>query len=301
MNRILFEKPNLSELTKQFTVVDMHFHSKHTDGKNTVNEISNRVGKLGIGIAVTDHNDIQAAVEIDKHENVLSIPGIEITSKEGTHLLVYFYDIESLMQFYAYDVRPYRGHEVMSSISLIMEEIIMRARAFKTLIIFPHPYCAAYTGINNPFFPKDRLEQLYDAVDGVEVINAGNLKKWNLQSAVLGFNLEKAITGGSDGHTLKQMGRVVSYAECKKDRKEFLDAVKKKQNKVIGKEINMLRKVTTNGFKLKTSLKNYPDLVEKNLKYGYTVINSKSKSLRDTVKRRINKTIVSIDTTDPLS
>jgi hypothetical protein len=138
-------------------------------------------------------------------------------------------------------------------------------------------------------------------VDGVEVINAGNLKKWNLQSAVLGFNLEKAITGGSDGHTLKQMGRVVSYAECKKDRKEFLDAVKKKRNKVIGKEINMLRKVTTNGFKLKTSLKNYPDLVEKNLKYGYTVINSKSKSLRDRVKRRINKTIVSLDTADPLS
>ncbi|MCP4372098.1 MAG: hypothetical protein GY797_28860 [Deltaproteobacteria bacterium] len=50
----------------------------------------------------------------------------------------------------------------------------------------------------------------------------------------------------------------------------------------------MLRKVTSNGGKIRKSLKNYPDLVEKNLKYGYTVINLKSKQLKDNVKRRIN-------------
>ena len=180
----------------------------------------------------------------------------------------------------------------MSSIALNMEEIIERARTFDTLIIFPHPYCAAYTGINNPFFPKNRLKQLYGTVDGVEVINASNLKKWNLRSAVLGFNLNMAMTGGSDGHSLKQMGRVVTCAEFNNDRKGFLDSIKNKQNKVIGKEIHMLRKVATNGLKLKTNLKNCPDLFEKNIKYSYTVFNSKSKTLRDNVKRKIKSRLM---------
>jgi len=289
--RMLFEKPNLSELNDRYTVVDMHFHSKHSDGKNTVTEIADQARHLGIGIAVTDHNCIAAAVEIDKHEDVFSIPGIEITSREGTHILVYFYDIDSLKKFNALHVKPHMGNEVMSSISLDMEEIIQRARAFNTLIVFPHPYCAAYTGINNSYFSENRLRKMYETVDGVEVINAGNLKKWNLKSAVLGFNLNKAITGGSDGHYLKQMGRVVSYAECKRDRKEFLDAVKQKKNRVIGKEFNMLRKVTANGMKLKSNFKNYPDLVEKNIKYSYNLINLKSKTLKDNVKRRLNEKI----------
>jgi predicted metal-dependent phosphoesterase TrpH len=289
--RMYFEKPNLSELNDRYTVVDMHFHSKHSDGKNTVTEIADQARHLGIGIAITDHNCIAAAVEIDKHEDVFSIPGIEITSKEGSHLLVYFYDIDSLKKFNNLHIKPHMGNEVMSSISLGMEEIIQSARAFNTLIVFPHPYCAVYTGINNSYFSENRLKKMYETVDGVEVINAGNLKKWNLKSAVLGFNLNKAITGGSDGHYLKQMGRVVSYAECKRDRKEFLDAVKQKKNRVIGKEFDMLRKVTTNGMKLKSNFKNYPDLVEKNIKYSYNLINLKSKTLKDNVKRRLNEKI----------
>jgi hypothetical protein len=109
-------------------------------------------------------------------------------------------------------------------------------------------------------------------VDGVEVINSSNLKKWNLRCALLGFNLDKAITGGSDGHSIKHMGRAVSVADCQPDPRAFLDALKKKQNKVIGKEIDILRKVTSNGLKLRTNLKNYPD--------------------RDSVKRKVNRNFI---------
>jgi len=253
-----------------------------------VEEIAHRVRELGIGIAITDHNDIRGAVEIHKDTGILSIPGIEITSKEGAHLLIYFYDIESLERFYENEVRPYMGNNVMSSISLKMEEVIERGRAFKSIIVFPHPYCVTYTGICNTLFSKERLRRLFDMVDGVEVINSQNLTKWNLRCAVLGFNLNKSITGGSDGHRLRHIGKVVSYAFCENNREAFLDAVKNKQNKVIGKEINMLRKATSSSFKLKANLKNYPDIVEKNFKYSYTVINSKSKKLRDNIKRSIN-------------
>jgi len=286
-NRVQFEKPNISELTQQYTVVDLHFHTRYSDGLNTVRHVAKRVRQLGIGIAITDHNDIRGPVEMDEYKDILSIPGIEVTSQEGSHLLVYFYSIESLKLFFKKYIQPNMGNGLMSSIALTMETIIEKARAFKTVVILPHPYCAAYTGVCNPQFSMARQKRLFDLVDGVEAINSENLKKWNLKCTVLGFNLDKTVVGGSDGHALYQIGKVVSYADCKRTREAFLDAIKKKQNKVVGKEIDIFRKVTSNGLKLRTNLKNCPDLIEKNFRYGCTVINSKSKNLRDNIKRRL--------------
>ena len=287
-HRIQFERPNLTELIKENTVVDLHFHSHYSDGFNRVEAIARKAHDLGIGIAITDHNEIRGAVEIDGYSDVFSIPGIEMTSKEGTHILIYFYHIEHLEVFYKDHVIPYMGNDIMSSTALEMEEIIKRARKFKTVIIFPHPFCGIYTGIQNSYFSEDRRERIFPMVDGVEVINSENMNKSNLRSALLGFNLGKGITGGSDGHRISQMGKVVTYATCKRNRKAFLDAIKKKKTKVIGKEIDLIRKVTSNGVKLRTNIKNYPDLVEKNLKYSYTVINSKSKEIKENVKRSLN-------------
>ena len=287
-HRIQFEKPNITELKKKNTIVDLHFHSCYSDGYNTVEAIARRAQDLGIGIAITDHNEIRAAVEIDGYRNVFSIPGIEITSREGTHVLVYFYHIEKLEAFYHHDVIPHMGHDTMSSTSLPMEEIIQRARKYKTVIIFPHPYCGSYLGIQNTYFTEARRQRIFSMIDGVEVINSENMKKSNLRSALLGFNLGKGITGGSDGHRVSQMGKTVTYAPCRRSRRAFLDAIKKKKTKVIGKEIDLIRKVTSNGVKLRSNIKNYPDLFEKNLKYSYTVINSKSKEFKENVKRSLN-------------
>ena len=286
--RIRFEKPDLVEMTKNYTVVDLHFHSRYSDGSNSIEEIADYARELNIGIAITDHNAIDGAVEIDAYKDILSIPGIEVTSLEGAHIIVYFYDIQSLQQFYAYEVQPFMGNDIMSSTTLRMEEIIMRARHYRSVVIFPHPSCAVYTGVCNTYFTEARRQELFKMVDGVEVINSGNLKKQNLKCALLGFNLDKAITGGSDGHLLGHMGKVVTYADCRSERRAFLDAVKKKRNKVIGKEINLFRKMTANGFKLKSNFRNRTDLIEKNIKYGYTLIHTKSKALQENVRRSLN-------------
>jgi predicted metal-dependent phosphoesterase TrpH len=284
--RILFERPNLPELKQQqYAVVDMHFHSELSDGHATVEAIARRAAELGIGIAVTDHNCIHGAVEIDRFKEVFSIPGIELTSYEGTHLLVYFYDIKSLLRFYSRDVQPFIGAEVMSSLSLEMEELIERARQYESVIIFPHPYCGTYTGVHNPYFTNGRFDQILALADGVEVINSENLNKFNLKSALLGFNLNKAITGGSDGHRLVQMGRVVTVASCAWRRRSFLDAVRRRRTRVIGKEIDILRKMTSSGAKLRSSMRHYPDLVQKNLRY----LNTTSRAIRDNVRRSLNE------------
>jgi len=290
-NRILFEQPNLDRLLADHAVVDLHFHTRHSDGLCSVAALAERSERLGIGVAVTDHNTIGGALELDGYRHILSIPGIEVTSREGTHVLVYFYDIDALKEFYTRSVRPYMGVDVMSSTHLEMEEIVARARRHDCVIIFPHPFCAAYTGICNNYFSPERRRRLFEMADGVEVINSENLNKWNLKCAVLGFNLDKAITGGSDGHSLSRLGQVVTYAPCKPRRRAFLDAVKRKHVKVIGTETDILRKVKSNSIKLRSNLRHYPDLVEKNLLYSYSVLNSKSKQLKDNVKRRINGSI----------
>ncbi|MGD9103170.1 MAG: PHP domain-containing protein [Desulfobacterales bacterium] len=287
-HRIQFERPDLAQLKQKHTVVDLHFHSHYSDGHNSVETIAQKVRELGIGIAITDHNEIRGAIEIAQYRDILSIPGIEMTSAEGTHILIYFYQLNHLQTFYSDHLIPNMGNDIMSSTSLPMEKIIRRARKFKTVIIFPHPYCGVYTGIQNSYFSEDRRERIFSMVDGVEVINSENMKISNLRSALLGFNLNKSITGGSDGHRVAQMGRVVTYASCRPNRKAFLDAIKKKKTKVVGKEVDLIRKVTSNGVKLRNNIKNYPDLFEKNLKYGYTVINSKSKEIKENVKRSWN-------------
>ena len=169
-----------------------------------------------------------------------------------------------------------------------MEQIIQRARQFECVIIFAHPYCALYTGICNLQFSACQLEALFEMVDGVEVVNASNLNRWNLKCTVLGFNLGKAMSGGSDGHALNHMGRSVTYAQVPRNRRAFLDALRHRTNQVVGKEITLLRKVTSNGLKLRSNLNNCPDLMEKHFRYSCKVINFKSRAIRANFKRKIN-------------
>lgn len=286
--RVLFERPDIESLNQGHTVVDLHFHSYYSDGLNHVDKIADRARKLGIGLAITDHNDIRGALEIDQHADILTIPGIEITAAEGSHLLVYFDEIDQLKRFYNQDVAPYRGPGVMSSLSLPMVEIIKRAQAYDALIIFAHPYCAMYTGICNLQFSNNELRRMFSMVDGVEVLNANNMNKWNLKCTVLGFNLGKAMVGGSDGHALNHMGRAVTYADCPASRHDFLKAIRKGATQVVGKEITLIRKMTSNSLKLRSNLNNCPNLVEKHIRYSRKVINFKSRAFRSNMRRTLN-------------
>lgn len=286
-NKILFEKPDIALLRKDHAVFDMHFHTCHTDGRDTVGAIAARAGALGIGVAITDHNDIRGALEMHKYKGVPSIPGIEITSREGTHILVYFEQVDHLKKFFAKYIRPLLGRDLMSSTRLSMEEIIYCAGLFPSVTIFPHPYCVAYTGICNLNFEQHRLEHLLESVHGVEVINAENIHRWNLRCALLGSSLGKGITGGSDGHSLYHMGKVVTYAACEKSAPAMLDAVRNGRTYVVGQEINLFRKVVSSSSKLNTHAGAYPDRLGKNIRYSYRVIHVKSALIRQRLRLRL--------------
>lgn len=285
--RILFEKPDLALLRKDHAVFDMHFHTCRTDGRDSVRAIAHRARILGVGVAITDHNDIGSALEMGQYRDVPSIPGIEITSREGTHILVYFYERRHLKKFYTKYIQPFLGREIMSSTRLSMEEIVHSAKLFPSVTIFPHPYCVAYTGICNLNFEQARLERLLDAADGVEVINAENIHRWNLRCTLLGLYLKKAITGGSDGHSLYHMGKVVTIACCEFSGPAMLDAIKNGSARVIGKEINLFRKVAAGTSKLNVPVAAYPERLGKNIRYSYRLIHVKSILIRRQLQLRL--------------
>ncbi len=286
VGKIIFEKPDLAILRRDHAVFDMHFHTRYTDGRDAVHAIAARARALGIGIAITDHNDIRGVLEMAQYPEVPSIPGIEITSREGTHILVYFYEQRHLKKFYTKYVKSFLGRDRLSSTKLSMEEIVHCAKLFPSVTIFPHPYCVAYTGICNFNFDESRLERLLESVDGVEVINAENIHRWNLRCALLGLNLGKSITGGSDGHSLYHMGKVVTYAACEKSGPAMLDAVKNARTCVAGKEINLFRRVAAGSAKLNLPASAYPERLGKNIRYSYRVIRVKSVLIRQQLQLR---------------
>jgi 3',5'-nucleoside bisphosphate phosphatase len=82
--------------------VDLHIHTIHSDGSNTVNEVLDAASQKGLAaIAITDHDCIDAyphALELGSQLGIEVIPGLELSSEfEGTdlHILGYFIDTDN--------------------------------------------------------------------------------------------------------------------------------------------------------------------------------------------------------------
>ncbi len=92
--------------------VDLHMHSKYSDGQHTPEELILKVKEAGIDvISITDHDTadgIFEAIEIGNKYGIEVIPGLEISSDirdREVHLLAYFFDpankeLEEYLKFF---------------------------------------------------------------------------------------------------------------------------------------------------------------------------------------------------------
>ena len=75
--------------------IDLHIHSCHSDGSDSIEELMKKIVDSGIGIfALTDHDTIAGCLEIQKiiPKGIIFIPGIELTCKSDNiscHILGY--------------------------------------------------------------------------------------------------------------------------------------------------------------------------------------------------------------------
>lgn len=79
--------------------IDLHSHSTHSDGKESVSQVFQYAAEAGLGaLALTDHDTTagwdEARIEAAKH-GITFVPGIEITTKHhnfSVHMLAYLPD-----------------------------------------------------------------------------------------------------------------------------------------------------------------------------------------------------------------
>lgn len=236
-NRVWFRKPMYSMLKRQgFNLVDMHVHTPYSDGWSSTRMILKKARKLGIGVAITDHNEIGGAVELAK-EDLLVIPGIEVNSNINKDILLYFYGIDELIEFYEKKIVPFKKMWPKYTVSKTVTEILEDAKKYNCIASIPHPYGYLYKNIIKTLGENPRIMQLADAI---EVITGSNVRIRNKKAINLAQKHEKAFTAGSDAHSVAEFGNVVTFSHAD-DVESFLNNIKKKQNFVMGRESNKMR------------------------------------------------------------
>ncbi len=93
---------NLKNIKKEdfFRTVDLHFHTNHSDGKNSPEEMLKAFKELGFKkLAITDHNIISAYKNLQIPEGIELIKGVEFDCWDGyvfMHILGYNIDLNNL-------------------------------------------------------------------------------------------------------------------------------------------------------------------------------------------------------------
>lgn len=245
-SKVFFDRPNYRLLNSLgYSCVDMHFHTKYSDTTTKIKDVISKCSREGVGVAVTDHNAIGGAIEASENkEGVMVIPGIEVSCFEGPHMLFYFYRLGDLERFYSRFLKKRLNSNPYMRTEAKITELLDYSERFDCLRVAAHPY--VYTLFNNGLQTSIDHHYVSDdiksGVDGFEAINAGIPRKFNSRSRDLVEKSKKLFTAGSDGHTLMELGNAVSCCKAQ-DVKGFLDAIRAKNNIVIGKETRALPKL----------------------------------------------------------
>ena len=163
---------------------DLHVHTAHsTDGKESVKRVVYQAKKIGLGaIAITDHNVVSGwntAVEAGKKEGIIIIRGEEISSSEG-HILAY-------------------GIQERIRKGLSPEETVDAIREQGGVAVAAHPYRVS-NGVGESVVRKVDF-------DAVEALNSRSPARVNNKALYLAKELGLPVTGGSDAHTLPEIGK----------------------------------------------------------------------------------------------
>lgn len=226
---------------------DLHFHTVHTDGTVTIPSLLRHLRKNGHGCAVTDHNEVAGAViACRERDGLLVIPGIEISTCDGPHILLYFYSSGDLADFFTRHIQERRRESPWMLTTITSGEVLDAAEGYACLRGAAHPYgYAFFDGGLGKCVEKGLLDaSLYRKCDLIEGICANMARRENRKAVALADRLHLPVTGGSDGHVLSDCGSSVTCT-ASEDPGEFLDELRRGKATVIGTENPLIKKVLT--------------------------------------------------------
>lgn len=234
--RIRFGTPDIDKLGQEgFVSVDMHVHSSWSDAAPSVRQILADARHKRIGIAITDHNEAGAFRHLESSRpGVLVIPGIELDCAEGPHILLFFYSRNDLADFYDRHIRDRRRKSQVMISYPAADTILSAAEGYSCLKIAAHPF--GYFGLDRGVLKCDArglLPGVVSRLDGIEVICGGMTRKVNRLAAAYADATGIPVTGGSDAHILREVGRAVTAVRAGST-EEFLDGIRRGESVVAG-------------------------------------------------------------------
>jgi hypothetical protein len=243
--RVRFHQPDFDALDRDgYAAVDMHFHTNHSDSPTRVKDALKYAQKKGTGVAVTDHNAIGGVEEAFKErKDVLLVPGVEVSANDGPHILLYFYSLSEMREYYRKHIEREKRRSPYLAIRLGSEEIIDSTEDYNCVRVAAHPY--GYLMFNKGLqkcIEGAWLDQdLLNRFQAVEAICGGMVRNLNLKAAELAKTYKRGITGGSDGHLLRDLGTVVTCSHAQNP-EDFLEDIVKHRSLAIGEEKNAFEK-----------------------------------------------------------
>jgi len=183
--------------------VDLHLHSNHShDGQSSLQELIDRSRECGLNrIALTDHNTVEGALELAQLAPGLTIVGEEVKTREG----------EVIGLFITGRITPY----------LMPEEVMDIVHEMGGLTYLPHPLDRRRAN-----FRPERVVQLADRIDIIEIYNPWCEAGANAAAARLAADLGKVTATGSDAHGIQELGRSWMEIEQYKNPAGFLEKLR---------------------------------------------------------------------------
>ncbi|ADC66369.1 PHP domain protein [Ferroglobus placidus DSM 10642] len=192
-------------------IAELHVHSNHSDGRDSVKKLLDRALEIGIEvISITDHDTVNGSLEAieiveEEHLPLKVIPGFEASTTEG-HLLVY-------------------GVRNDFDKGIPFEEAVEKVRKHGGVCYVAHPFQIERKG-------AWRIGALRKA-DGIEGFNSKYIIGFfNFLSLTIAKKLNKPVIAGSDAHSAKALGYGITIL-----RGEPLKALKNGDVSISGKRM----------------------------------------------------------------
>lgn len=274
--------------------VDMHFHTNCSDSFTDIDAALKLAAERGVGVAVTDHNLIASLVRIkDRNTGVPVVPGMEISTSDGPHILAYFYEMDDLERFWYHRIRPrLQDCPWLALRNCSTAKLLDLLDAENCVVSAAHPmgYLMSNKGVEVCIRKGYLDESVASRLDAYEVICSGMTHESNLQALESARRYGIGFTGGTDGHTLSEIGNVVTVSNAT-DVQSFLDDVVARRVDVIGLEKTMPKKVRMASASLSKFMMHSPSAIKVQTNQAVMSADRSARKAAITVKEKTSELI----------
>jgi len=183
-------------------LLDMHVHTRFSDGKISIKEAISIIVKKGFrGIVITDHDTLSGSLALmkyvkEKKLGILTFPGAEVSTREA-HILIY--NVSKIPRFET------------------VVELIDKVHDENGIAAFAHPFGKLFL----LKYPLVENREVLRKIDVIECINGRVPMRSNLRALELARKYGKPCIGGSDAHIPEEIG--IAYTIVDEEANSFDD------------------------------------------------------------------------------